>query len=198
MNNSATTRMISKIALEYNGNDKGMAIAAASNFLLSSNPEHQYQEMKTVADRNSKVKKWALTLGYNIEEINAFSQKLYKRQSFLLKGLINKQKDVSLLEKASLMIQKALETYQNILTVEPNHADALHNVGYINLVEKKSYQDALTLFTKAIQADTNFLEAYFNRGITYEKLNDPQKAKQDFKKVLEIQPNHKLAKQHLR
>ncbi|MDN3605904.1 relaxase/mobilization nuclease domain-containing protein [Kaistella yonginensis] len=63
MNNSATTRMISKIALEYNGNDKGMAIAAASNFLLSSNPEKQYQEMKTVADRNSKVKKWALT-GY--------------------------------------------------------------------------------------------------------------------------------------
>ena len=63
MNNSATTRMISKIALEYNGNDKGMAIAAASNFLLSSNPEQQYHEMKTVADRNSKVKKWALT-GY--------------------------------------------------------------------------------------------------------------------------------------
>ena len=63
MNNSATTRMISKIALEYNGNDKGMATAAASNFLLSSNPEQQYQEMKTVADRNSKVKKWALT-GY--------------------------------------------------------------------------------------------------------------------------------------
>lgn len=63
MNNSATTRMISKIALEYNGNDKGMATAAASNFLLSSNPERQYQEMKTVADRNPKVKKWALT-GY--------------------------------------------------------------------------------------------------------------------------------------
>lgn len=49
------------------------------------------------------------SLGYNIEEINAFSQKLYKRQSFLLKGLINKQKDANLLEKASLMIQKALE-----------------------------------------------------------------------------------------
>ena len=63
MNNSATTRMISKIALEYNGNDKGMAIVAASNFLLSSNPKQQYQEMKIVADRNSKVKKWALT-GY--------------------------------------------------------------------------------------------------------------------------------------
>ncbi|MFP3594230.1 hypothetical protein [Chryseobacterium sp. SIMBA_038] len=49
------------------------------------------------------------SLGYNIEEINAFSQKIYKRQSFLLKGLINQQKDANLLEKASLLIQKALE-----------------------------------------------------------------------------------------
>ena len=63
MNNSATTRTISKIALEYNGNDKGMAIAVASNFLLSSKPEEQYHEMKTVANRNPKVEKWALT-GY--------------------------------------------------------------------------------------------------------------------------------------
>ena len=63
MNNSATTRMISKIALEYNGNDKEMAELAAINFLLGSNPEDQFLEMKIVAARNSKVKKWALT-GY--------------------------------------------------------------------------------------------------------------------------------------
>lgn len=63
MNNSATTRLISKIAFEYNGNDKGLAKAVATNFLLSSEPEQQYQEMKTVADRNLKVKKFALT-GY--------------------------------------------------------------------------------------------------------------------------------------
>ena len=63
MNNSATTRMISKIALEYSGNDKGMAELVAVNFLLGSKPEDQFREMKIVADRNSKVKKWALT-GY--------------------------------------------------------------------------------------------------------------------------------------
>lgn len=63
MNNSATTRLISKIAFEYNGNDKGLAKAVATNFLLSSEPEKQYQEMKTVADRNLKVENWALT-GY--------------------------------------------------------------------------------------------------------------------------------------
>ena len=63
MNNSATTRKISEIALEYNGNDKGMAVLAAVNFLLGRKPEDQFQEMKIVADRNHKVKKWALT-GY--------------------------------------------------------------------------------------------------------------------------------------
>ena len=63
MNNSATTRTITKIALEYNGNDKGTAEMISSNCLLSSTSEGQFREMKIVADRNSKVKKWALT-GY--------------------------------------------------------------------------------------------------------------------------------------
>ena len=63
MNNSATTRTITKIALEYNGNDKGTAEMVASNYLLSTIPEGQFLEMKTIADRNTKVKKWALT-GY--------------------------------------------------------------------------------------------------------------------------------------
>ena len=63
MNNSATTRVISKIALEYNGNDKGTAEMMASNYLLSDTSEDQFNEMKTVAERNPKVKKWALT-GY--------------------------------------------------------------------------------------------------------------------------------------
>ncbi len=63
MNNSATTRAITKIALEYNGNDKGTAEMVASNYLLSDTSEGQFNEMKTVAERNTKVKKWALT-GY--------------------------------------------------------------------------------------------------------------------------------------
>ncbi|MDN4028711.1 relaxase/mobilization nuclease domain-containing protein [Chryseobacterium gambrini] len=78
MNNSAATRTITKIALEYNGNDKGMAEMIASNCLLSSTPEGQFLEMKTVADRNSKVKKWALT-GY-ISQPDEIGRKLTDRE----------------------------------------------------------------------------------------------------------------------
>ena len=63
MNNSATTRRITKIAIEYNGNDKGKAERVYQNNLLSQNPEQQFTEMKTVAERNKNVKNWALT-GY--------------------------------------------------------------------------------------------------------------------------------------
>ena len=63
MNNSAATRTITKIALEYNGNDKGTAEMVASNCLLSLTAEGQFLEMKTDSDRNTNVKKWALT-GY--------------------------------------------------------------------------------------------------------------------------------------
>lgn len=78
MNNSATTRTITKIALEYNGNDKGTAEMVSSNCLLSSTPEGQYFEMKTVADRNPKVKKWALT-GY-ISQPDEIGRKLTDRE----------------------------------------------------------------------------------------------------------------------
>ena len=63
MNNSATTRRISKIAVEYNGNDKGTAEMVYGNNLLSEDPEIQFKEMKAVANRNKNVKNWALT-GY--------------------------------------------------------------------------------------------------------------------------------------
>ena len=63
MNNSATTRLIPKIALEYNGTDKGTAKMLGTNNLLGSSPEEQFLEMKAIAKRNSNVKKWALT-GY--------------------------------------------------------------------------------------------------------------------------------------
>ncbi|WP_028123062.1 relaxase/mobilization nuclease domain-containing protein [Epilithonimonas tenax] len=78
MNNSATTRTITKIALEYNGNDKGTAKMVASNCLLSSTSEGQFLEMKTVAERNSKVKKWALT-GY-ISQPDEIGRKLTDKE----------------------------------------------------------------------------------------------------------------------
>lgn len=94
------------------------------------------------------------SLGYDIDEINNFSEKMYKRQTFLLKGIINKQKDVNLLERASHLLQKAIEENIN----KP--------VSYFkNLVQNNQFQiqyrnlESLTIDEiKDIIKDQNLLE----------------------------------------
>ncbi len=80
-------------------------------------------------------------------------------------------------------VQQALDMYQNILEIKPNHADAIHNVGWINYQFKQDYNTALDCFTKAIKADSNFYEAWYNRGKTYEKLGKMTEAQADFEKA---------------
>lgn len=65
MNNNITNRIISATAFLYNADDHSTAICIDTNLLISDNPEKQFYEMKTVAERrkNPRIKKWALT-GY--------------------------------------------------------------------------------------------------------------------------------------
>ena len=82
--------------------------------------------------------------------------------------------------------QQALDTYKQILDIKPNHADALHNVGYINYEYKQEYDLAIECFTSAIKADSTFWQAYANRARAYEKKGESVKAAEDFKKSEEL------------
>jgi hypothetical protein len=50
-----------------------------------------------------------LEQGYDLNLIETHSQKNFKKQAFLLKGMMNKQKDIMLLEKASNLLREAIE-----------------------------------------------------------------------------------------
>ncbi|MDD5151848.1 MAG: hypothetical protein PHC28_15440 [Flavobacterium sp.] len=50
-----------------------------------------------------------LEQGYDLNLIETHSQKNFKKQAFLLKGMMNKQKDIMLLEKASSLLREAIE-----------------------------------------------------------------------------------------
>ncbi len=49
------------------------------------------------------------SLGYSIGEINEASQKMFKRESFKLKAMINIKKDENLLEKALNLLENAIQ-----------------------------------------------------------------------------------------
>lgn len=62
-------------------------------------------------DNSSLLDSELETFDYNINEIEEFSHKMFKRQSFFIKGYINKQNDVQLLEKATKLLHKAIESH---------------------------------------------------------------------------------------
>jgi tetratricopeptide (TPR) repeat protein len=58
----------------------------------------------------------------------------------------------------------------------------------------KNYDSAIANYTKAIQADPKNAEAYFQRGKAYNFKDETEKAKADFKKVVELTPDTEQGK----
>ncbi|MBO4599524.1 MAG: tetratricopeptide repeat protein [Bacteroidales bacterium] len=83
-------------------------------------------------------------------------------------------------------MDKAEELYKQILDINPNHKDAWHNRGYIQLFTYGDYPVALDYFNHAIQCDSTFIEAWVNRGCTYELMGDPSQAYQNFHTALDL------------
>jgi tetratricopeptide (TPR) repeat protein len=52
--------------------------------------------------------------------------------------------------------------------------------------EQKEYEPALDCYTKAIKVNNDFVEAYYNRGLTYLYLENTRKACQDLSKAGEL------------
>jgi tetratricopeptide (TPR) repeat protein len=70
--------------------------------------------------------------------------------------------------------------------------DALLNMG-IQKYNANSYKEALTYFDQVVSQEPNLPEGYYYRGLAYLASGDGKAAKADFKKFLEIAPNHAKA-----
>lgn len=84
------------------------------------------------------------------------------------------------------LVEKAEELYKQILDINANHTNAWHNRGYIELFVYGDYPEAINYFTRAIQCDSTFAEAWVNRGCAYELSGDKAHALEDFHTALEL------------
>lgn len=89
--------------------------------------------------------------------------------------------------------EKAINNYKMILQINPTYKYALHNIGWIYLLEQKKYEEAVAFFTKAIEADTNYIEAVYNRGLAFENLKKYDNSRQDYSYALKINDKYTLA-----
>jgi tetratricopeptide (TPR) repeat protein len=87
-------------------------------------------------------------------------------------------------------IPKAVETYEKLITISPGFKEGYYNLGYVNLVYNNDFESAIRYFDKAISLDPKYTDAYFNRGYSYELSGNPDNARKDYQKALEMVPNY--------
>jgi tetratricopeptide (TPR) repeat protein len=72
----------------------------------------------------------------------------------------------------------------------------LQEVGKFYFLSNK-YREAIKEFEKVTKLDPSNADAYYNLGLCYESLNELSLAREMYERVLSIDPNYKLAKEHL-
>lgn len=91
----------------------------------------------------------------------------------------------------------AVETYKKILSKNLQYKQAHYNLGAIEVEKSKNYKEALKHFSNAINADPNYADAYFARGVCYEEMKDKTNAAADYQMAIQLQPNHPFAVENL-
>jgi tetratricopeptide (TPR) repeat protein len=89
--------------------------------------------------------------------------------------------------------EKALEKYRMILQIDEQNKFALHNMGWVYLMGLDKFEEAVVFFTKAIEQDTAYIEAIYNRGLSFEQLKKYDNARQDYMYSLKLENNYPLA-----
>jgi len=83
-------------------------------------------------------------------------------------------------------INDAVNTYKEILTENPDFARASYNLGFISFQYKSDYNEALTYFSRASNAEPAYAEAKYMIGLCYEELGQKEKALPFYEAALSI------------
>jgi tetratricopeptide (TPR) repeat protein len=92
------------------------------------------------------------------------------------------------------MIREAEMEYNYIIyEIDSTSADPFYNLGYINLIYLSEFDKAIDYFTRAIQKEPEYVEAWYNRGFTYEVMGKLKLARENYQRSLLIEPNYPLS-----
>mgnify|MGYP001209396910 FL=1 len=91
----------------------------------------------------------------------------------------------------------AMDCYSHIKEIDPRNATAWYNTGYILLEHQGRYAEAREQFGKAIQLMPTYVQAYYNRGLCYEREQRLDSALIDYQRAIALAPDMTLAAEGL-
>jgi len=87
----------------------------------------------------------------------------------------------------------ALDCYAEIMVFDPKNPTAYFNSGWVELEWVGNNEMAIERFTKAIELLPEYHQAYYNRGLAYERKGELGLASDDYRSALSIKPDYDLA-----
>jgi tetratricopeptide (TPR) repeat protein len=95
--------------------------------------------------------------------------------------------------QAGNRIDRARNTYFEMLQADPKNVLAYYNLGYLYLTEYLAFDTAVAYFDSAIVARPDYVEAIYNRGLAYEEMELYGEAENSYREALSINPQYDLA-----
>jgi tetratricopeptide (TPR) repeat protein/SAM-dependent methyltransferase len=87
---------------------------------------------------------------------------------------------------------EAERSYRTVLSIDPNHADSLHNLGLIALQAENATR-SVELIGKAIAVNDRVAEYHYNIALAYRSLAEMQKVEAHLERAIALRPDHALA-----
>ncbi|MCD6545868.1 MAG: tetratricopeptide repeat protein [Thermotogae bacterium] len=95
---------------------------------------------------------------------------------------------------------RAMKEFEKVTSLDPNNIEGLIGYGYAKLHAPEplgSLIQAQKSFEKALKLDSNNINALLGLAETFKKMGFENKAKEYYRKVLELEPNNETAKKAL-
>ena len=98
----------------------------------------------------------------------------------------------------SNQLDKAIQDYTTITQINPSNKNAHFNLGYIHHVYLNLFSEAINHYNRAIQADFQYAEAFYNRALCYEALGNLDAAQSDYSAAIKIRGKYPVAEEGLK
>lgn len=91
----------------------------------------------------------------------------------------------------------ALACYDRIKELDPQNALAWYNSGYVRMEHLDDPAVAMEDFSEAIRLEPGYADAWYNRGLAFERTSQLDSAASDYQTAMALRPDHTLAAEGL-
>jgi tetratricopeptide (TPR) repeat protein len=161
--------------------EKGDTVRAAEDLQKAVDQDQQFFDAYLELGELYSIKKDKMAADYLR---NALNIRPKSKEALYLLGMFYQENN---------QFDKALETYTILGKIDTTLKNVPYNTGYIYLVYMNDFRQAALYFSRAIQKDPGYAEAYYNRGYAYELSGQYDKAYSDYKMTLKLKTNYQKA-----